>query len=202
MGRLLSGNAPLRDRAGLELVVCPLDHQLAAQFWDIADPRLALQVHAIVGGTPAYRREFARGDSPSGPDDFNDWVVVCRDRTLHQADPELVGGLPARVGHGVVHDRTARTGHEVDVAVVGVADGDGKPPLLAIGEAKWNDTMGIAHIERLRHIRDLIAQSGCYDTRESACFASAARASTIRLISRPRAQAISAWSAWTSCMGT
>jgi hypothetical protein len=30
MGRLLSGNAPLRGRAGLELVVRPLDHQLAA----------------------------------------------------------------------------------------------------------------------------------------------------------------------------
>ena len=309
MGRLLSGNAPLRGRAGLELVVRPLDHQLAAQFWDIVDPRLALQVHAIVGGTPAYRREFARGDSPSGADDFDDWVVrtvlnpetplfrearyllaeepdlrdtalylsvlgavadgnatrggmagylgrkaadiahpinvledagllhrdadlfrdnrpmyriaepligfyhavmrpvwdqlerpgsakrvwqasrrryvsnvlgphfeqVCRDWTLHQADPELLGGLPARVGHGVVHDRTARTGHEVDVAVVGVADGDGKPPLLAIGEAKWNDTMGIAHIERLRHIRDLIAQSGRYDTRRTRllCFSGA-----------------------------
>jgi hypothetical protein len=57
----------------------------------------------------------------------------------------------------------ARTGHEVDVAVVGIADG-GKPPLLAIGEAKWNDTMGIAHIERLQHIRDLITQAGRYDT--------------------------------------
>lgn len=32
MGRLLSGNAPLRGRAGLELVVPTLDHQLAAEF--------------------------------------------------------------------------------------------------------------------------------------------------------------------------
>ncbi|WP_017600444.1 ATP-binding protein, partial [Nocardiopsis lucentensis] len=75
MGRLLSGNAPLRGRAGLELVVRTLDHQLAAEFWDIADPHLALRVNAIVGGTPAYRREFARGDTPDGPDDFDDWVV-------------------------------------------------------------------------------------------------------------------------------
>ncbi|WP_249350143.1 hypothetical protein [Microbispora sp. H10836] len=73
-----------------------------------------------------------------------------------------MGELPC-VGHGVVHDPKARIGHEVDVAVIGVADG-GKPPLLAIGEAKWNDTMGIAHIERLRHIRDVIAASGRYDT--------------------------------------
>lgn len=42
MGRLLSGNAPLRGRAGLELVVRPLDHLLAAEFWDISDPHTAV----------------------------------------------------------------------------------------------------------------------------------------------------------------
>jgi hypothetical protein len=31
-------------------------------------------VHAVVGGTPAYRREFIRSDAPSGPDDFDAWV--------------------------------------------------------------------------------------------------------------------------------
>lgn len=308
MGKLLSGGAPLRGRAGLELVVRPLDHRLAAEFWGITDPRLALQVNAIVGGTPAYRREFARNDSPSGPDDFDDWVVrtvlnpetplfrearyllaeepdlrdtalylsvlaavadgnatrggmagylerkatdiahpinvledagllhrdadlfrdnrstyriaepligfyhsvmrpvwdqlerpgsagrvwqasrrrfvsnvlgphfeqVCRDWSLHHGEPDVLGGLPARVGHGVVHDPGTRTGHEVDVAVVGIADG-AKPPLLAIGEAKWNATIGIAHIERLRHIRDLIGAAGRYDTADTRllCFSGA-----------------------------
>lgn len=75
MGRLLSGNAPLRGRAGLELVVHTLDHQLASQFWGIDDPTLAVKVNAIVGGTPAYRREFARDDVPDGPDDFDSWVT-------------------------------------------------------------------------------------------------------------------------------
>jgi AAA+ ATPase superfamily predicted ATPase len=298
MGKLLSGSAPLRGRAGLELIVRTLDHRLAADFWGITDPRLALQVNAIVGGTPAYRREFARGDSPSGPEDFDGWVVrtvlnpetplfrearyllaeepdlrdaalylsvlgavadgnatrggmagylerkatdiahpitvledagllhrdadvfrdnrptyriaepligfyhaimrpawdqlerpgsaarvwqasrrrfasnvlgphfeqVCRDWALHHADPDLLGGLPARVGHGVVHDRKARAGHEIDVAVIGIPDGHAKPPLLAIGEAKWNDTMGAAHVERLRHVRELITVGGRYDT--------------------------------------
>ncbi len=308
MGRLLSGNAPLRGRSGLELLVRPLDHVLAAEFWGIEDPRLALQVNAVVGGTPAYRREFARGDSPAGPDDFDDWVVrtvlnpetplfrearyllaeepdlrdtalylsvlaavadgnatrggvagylerkavdiahpitvledagllyrdadafrenrptyriaeplirfyhaimrpvwdqlerpgsaarvwqgahrrfasnvlgphfeqVCREWALHHADPELFGGLPARVGHGVVRDQSARTGHEVDVAVIGVADGR-RTPLLAIGEARWNDTMGIAHIDRLRHLRDLISRTGRYDTSDTRllCFSGA-----------------------------
>jgi len=309
MGSLLSGSAPLRGRAGLELVVRALDHRLAAQFWDLTDPHLAMQVNAIVGGTPAYRREFARGDSPSGPEDFDDWVIrtvlspesplfrepryllaeepdlrdtalyhsmlaavadgnatrsgiasylerkaadiahpitvledagllhrdrdvfrdnrpayliteplisfyhaimrpvwdqlerpgmaarvwqasrrrftsnvlgphfeqVCRDWVLYYAPPELLGGgLPARVGHGVVNDAARRTAHEVDVAVVGIADG-AKAPLLAIGEAKWNDVMGLGHLDRLRHIRDLITVAGRYDTRHTQliCFSGA-----------------------------
>lgn len=84
---------------------------------------------------------------------------VCRDWALHHADPELLGGLPARVGYGVVHDPKARTGHEVDAAVIGIADGV-KSPLLAIGDAKWNDPMGMAHVDRLRNIRAFIALAG------------------------------------------
>lgn len=75
MGRLLSGGAPLRGRASLELVVRPLDYRSAARFWGLGDPRLAVLVHSIVGGTPAYRREFVGGDSPAAPGDFDDWVI-------------------------------------------------------------------------------------------------------------------------------
>ncbi|MGO4612725.1 ATP-binding protein [Nocardia sp. 2YAB30] len=308
MGRILSGSAPLRGRAGLELLVRPLDYRLAAEFWGISDARLALQVNSIVGGTPAYRREFARGDTPTGPDDFDDWVVrtvmnpetplfrepryllaeepelrdtalylsvlgavadgnatrggiasylerkasdiahpinvledvgllyrdadafrdnrstyriseplirfyhaimrpvwdqlerpgsasrvwrasrlrfisnvlgphfeqICRDWALHHSDPGLFAELPAKVGHGTVHDASTRTNHEIDVAVIGVSDG-GKPPLLAIGEAKWNDMMGQSHLDRLRHIRDVIARNGRYDTSRTRllCFSGA-----------------------------
>src|SRR5207247_8074601 len=38
-------------------------------------PGLAAPLHAIVGGTPAYRRQFVRDDAPAGPGDFDDWVV-------------------------------------------------------------------------------------------------------------------------------
>ncbi|MBO0804397.1 MAG: ATP-binding protein [Nocardiopsaceae bacterium] len=75
MGKLLSGAAPLRGRAAIELVVRPFGYQDAAEFWGIEDPLLAMRVHMIVGGTPAYRREFTRGDTPTGPDDFDDWVI-------------------------------------------------------------------------------------------------------------------------------
>ncbi len=56
-------------------MVHPFDHQQAAEFWGIDDPRLALQVNAIVGGTPAYRKEFVRGDTPANIDDFDPWVL-------------------------------------------------------------------------------------------------------------------------------
>jgi hypothetical protein len=55
MGKLLSGQRPLRGRAGIEFLIRPLDYRVAADFWDISDPRLAIRVHSIVGGTPTYR---------------------------------------------------------------------------------------------------------------------------------------------------
>ncbi|MEU4642721.1 ATP-binding protein [Micromonospora sp. NPDC023814] len=75
MGGLLAGSAPLRGRAGLELPVAPLDYRAAAAFWGITEPSLAARVFAIVGGTPAYRREYVQDDVPDGPDDFDDWVA-------------------------------------------------------------------------------------------------------------------------------
>ena len=60
MGRLLAGNAPLRGRAGLEMVIKPFGYRDAARFWGVTDPGLAALLHAIAGGTPAYRRQFVR----------------------------------------------------------------------------------------------------------------------------------------------
>jgi uncharacterized protein len=269
MGGLLAGSAPLRGRAALELVVPTLDYRLAAEFWGIPDPVLALKVHAIVGGTPAYRREFVRDDAPSGPEDFDDWVLravlnpasplfrearylladepdlrdvglyhsvlaaiaegnstrggiasyigrksgdlahplnvlqdcglivrepdVFKDNrsTFRIAEPlitfyhavmrpiwsdlehtrdasrlwhhfaveEMLGGIPVRVGTGTVNDPSARTSHELDVVVFGLAD-EGPEPILAIGEAKWSETMSVTHLDRLRHIRDLLTVQG------------------------------------------
>ncbi|MEU6738239.1 AAA family ATPase [Streptosporangium sandarakinum] len=85
MGGLLPGTAPLRGRAGLEMVVRPFDHRRAAAFRGISDARPAAPVHAVVGGTPAYRREFVRGDVPSGLDDFDEWVI----RTVLNAEGPL-----------------------------------------------------------------------------------------------------------------
>lgn len=75
MGGLLAGSAPLRGRASLELLVQPFGYRTAAEFWGITDPRLAVLVHSIVGGTPAYRHEFIADDVPGSLADLDDWVA-------------------------------------------------------------------------------------------------------------------------------
>jgi uncharacterized protein len=74
MRGLLGGSAPLRGRAKLELLVQPFDFRDAADFWGVLDvPELAFQLHALVGGTPAYRAMCVdRPDSAAG---FNGWVI-------------------------------------------------------------------------------------------------------------------------------
>jgi hypothetical protein len=70
-----STSKSLRGRAGLELVVHPFGYRDAAKFWGITDPRLAVLVHAVVGGTPAYRNELVQGDAPVDLAEFDDWVI-------------------------------------------------------------------------------------------------------------------------------
>nr|WP_042420642.1 ATPase [Streptacidiphilus anmyonensis] len=307
MGGLLSGDAPLRGRASLDLTVQTLDHRAAARFWGITEPRLALLVHAVVGGTPAYRTEMIRYDAPSDLADFDAWVSrailspgspmflearyllaeepdlrdgalyhsvlaaiaegntgrggiaghvgrksnelahpltvledaglvlreqdafranrtdfrinepllafyhaimrpywsqllrgtgaeriwersqgrfaggilgphferVCREWTLYNSGDRF-GDWPTQVTSGTLNDPANKTTCQVDVAVVGHADG-ARPPLLAIGEAKWNEVMGMGHLERLNRIRDLLGANGKYDTSGTrlACFSGA-----------------------------
>ncbi len=293
MGRLLAGSAPLRGRAGLELVVPTLDYQLAARFWSVTDPVLAVKVHAIVGGTPAYRREFARDDAPADAGDFDAWVKrtvlnpasplfrearyllaaeselhdmglyhsvlaaiaegntarggiasytgrksgdlahplnvladcglvyrqldafrdnrstfeiaeplitfyhavmrpiwpdlehtrdpgrlwersrrrftdnvlgphfeqLCRYWTRYFASEETVGGAAARVEPGTVHDPASKATHQVDVVALGLDDAD-RRGVLALGEVKWQETMGMSHLGRLRRIRGLLTAQG------------------------------------------
>ena len=79
---LLSGGAPLRGRASLELVVGPFDYRTAADFWGLAtQPEAAFRLHALVGGTPGYR--MLAGGVPSHGD-IESWVAR---RILDPASP-------------------------------------------------------------------------------------------------------------------
>ncbi|OIK26159.1 AAA family ATPase [Streptomyces malaysiense] len=75
MHRLFSAASPLRGLTDLELTLRPLDFRQAARLWNIDDPRLALLVHAVVGGTPAYWG-YVGERPPGGPGGFDAWV--CR----------------------------------------------------------------------------------------------------------------------------
>jgi hypothetical protein len=74
MRGLLAGTAPLRGRAGLELVVHSFGYRDAAAYWQVdGDPDLALRLHALVGGTPAYR-DMCGGAGPASAADLYAWI--------------------------------------------------------------------------------------------------------------------------------
>jgi uncharacterized protein len=87
---------------------------------------------------------------------------------------ERFGGWPAQVSHGIVNDPQLKKTQQVDVAVIGHAE-QGKPPLLALGEAKWNEVMGVEHLERLIRARELVSGLQKYDTTRTrlVCFSGA-----------------------------
>jgi hypothetical protein len=82
---------------------------------------------------------------------------LCRTWVAEFAAPEILGGIPATVGHGAVNDPARRTSHEVDIVALG-DPGAGRRQVLALGETKWGEQMGMAHLDRLRHIRGLLQQ--------------------------------------------
>jgi len=74
MSQLLGAGAPLRGRARLELIVRPFGFRGAADFWHVGhDPELAFRMHALVGGTPAYK-DMCAGAGPESLAEFDRWV--------------------------------------------------------------------------------------------------------------------------------
>lgn len=84
MGKILSGTAPLRGRAGLDLRVSPFDFRVARELHGIEDLSTAFRTYAVIGGVAAYARVMSEDDVPAGPDDFDRWL--CR-RVLSPAAP-------------------------------------------------------------------------------------------------------------------
>ncbi|MEV0615293.1 DUF234 domain-containing protein [Nonomuraea sp. NPDC050404] len=80
---------------------------------------------------------------------------MCRTWAHSMAADETLGGMAVQVLSGVVHDPSSRANHEVDLVSM---DADGN--ILAIGEAKWGDTMGMAHLERMEQIAAVLRAKG------------------------------------------
>jgi len=84
MSELLSGAAPLRGRAGLDLRVSPFDYRGALQLYGTDDLRLATQLHSIIGGVAAYGRDMVGNDLPTSLKDLGRWASQ---RVLSPAAP-------------------------------------------------------------------------------------------------------------------
>jgi AAA+ ATPase superfamily predicted ATPase len=83
MRALTEGEAPLRGRAGLELIMQPDDFRVAAARLPVgAGLDTAARVFAVIGGVIGYATDMVNFDLPSGKADFDRWVV---DRVLSPA---------------------------------------------------------------------------------------------------------------------
>ncbi len=132
MRSLLDASAPLRGRSSLEIVVDAFDPRTARRFAGIDDPALAARTHAVVGGVPAYMREFVGGHMPGPHTPFDAWITgtvldpgrpllreadvllgtesSLRDLGLHRSILTAVAGgarTPTEIGGRVGRDRGA-----------------------------------------------------------------------------------------------
>ena len=76
MSGLLSGAAPLRGRASLNMALLPFDYRVARRFWGVDDTSTALLIDAVVGGVPGHRDLVEAIDVPAAPDDFGTWMAA------------------------------------------------------------------------------------------------------------------------------
>jgi hypothetical protein len=120
MRALTAGEAPLRGRAGLELVMQPFDHRQIASLLDLKqDLALTARVFAVIGGVVGYATDMVDHDLPDGPDDFSRWVaarvlspaatlhheattLLAEDPTLSNASPTLHHSILGAIANGAV----------------------------------------------------------------------------------------------------
>jgi uncharacterized protein len=120
MRALTGGEAPLRGRAGLELVMQPFDHrQIASVLGTDRDPVLAARLFAVIGGVIGYATDMVDHELPHTSEDFSRWVVrrvlspaatlhheattlLAEDPTLSSASPTLHHSILGAIANGAV----------------------------------------------------------------------------------------------------
>jgi AAA+ ATPase superfamily predicted ATPase len=112
MRSLTTGEAPLRGRASLELVMQPDDYRTAAT--RLPDPNnldLAVRVHSFIGGVVGYATDMVGHDLPATEDDLDRWVcerVLSPASPLHHeattllAEDPTLGGRSATTHHSIL----------------------------------------------------------------------------------------------------
>lgn len=120
MRTLTAGEAPLRGRAGLELVMQPFSYRAAARRLGADAPLdLAVRVYAILGGVIGYYTDMVDDDLPRSLSDFDRWVaarvlspaatlnheattLLAEDPTLSAASPMLHHSILGAIANGSV----------------------------------------------------------------------------------------------------
>ncbi|MDP2958079.1 MAG: hypothetical protein Q8N53_16755 [Longimicrobiales bacterium] len=118
MGRILSGTAPLRGRAAMDMQLSAFDFREARKLHEIEHLVTAVRTFAVIGGVPAYAREMVGGDLPSAPNDLDRWVAR---RVLSPSSP-----LFREAGLLLSEDPAASRARKVNLyhaALAGIATG-------------------------------------------------------------------------------
>ncbi len=106
MRALSSGEAPLRGRAGMELVMQPDDFRVAAQrLPPTCDRVTASRIFAVIGGVVGYATDMVGFDLPQSATDFTRWIVervLEQGATLHREGITLLAEDPTFAGRGAL----------------------------------------------------------------------------------------------------
>lgn len=120
MRALTAGEAPLRGRAGLELVMQPFGYRAVARKLASEAPlELAARVWAVLGGVIGYYTDMVDHDLPASPADFDRWIahrvlspaatlhheattLLAEDPTLSAASPTLHHSILGAIANGSV----------------------------------------------------------------------------------------------------
>jgi len=105
MKALTAGQAPLRGRAGMELIMQPFGYRAAARRLECDLLELAARVYAVIGGVIGYYTDMVDHDLPESLADFDRWIaarVLSPAATLHHEattllaeDPTLAAASPS-----------------------------------------------------------------------------------------------------------
>jgi hypothetical protein len=102
MRALTDGEAPLRGRAGMELVVQPDDFRIAATRLPLpVYLTTAVLVFAVIGGVVGYATDMVDFDLPATEEDVERWIVqrvLSPGATLHREATTLLAEDPSLAG--------------------------------------------------------------------------------------------------------
>ena len=104
MRALTAAEAPLRGRAGMELIMQPDDYRIAAtRLPGTAALDTAVRTFCVIGGVVGYATDMGNFDLPGSSADFDRWVVdrtLSVGATLHREAATLLAEDPTVAGAG------------------------------------------------------------------------------------------------------